>query len=315
MAGEKRQDMRRELEALRKKARGVFGAGAEEPGASDEAPASGSRRDLRRTPGNGRAADGDRGPAAPAPRRRGPPGPLEALVPGDIHRTASGSLWRIRKCAETIWPRAGDIHREYIEVLASPGPAPAGRGVLEELKAVRSGDICYLDLETTGLRNSPLFLVGLMYSEGESLVIDQLFARDYTEERAVVELAGVLLSGFPMLVTFNGERFDVPFLAERTAYSGLPFARPRAHLDLLPVSRSILAGRTPNHRLQTLERFVLGRKRVGDIPGCDIPPAYHEFVRTGDAADMSAVIHHNRLDLLSMLELVTVYLGHAGETG
>ena len=54
--------------------------------------------------------------------------------------------------------------------------------------------------------------------------------------------------------------------------------------------------------------FILGRKRTGDIPGREIPAAYHEFVRTKDARKMAAVIHHNRLDLLSMMELVTAYL-------
>jgi uncharacterized protein YprB with RNaseH-like and TPR domain len=55
---------------------------------------------------------------------------------------------------------------------------------------------------------------------------------------------------------------------------------------------------------------VLGRKRAGDIPGSEIPGAYHEFVRTGDARRMAAVIHHNRLDLLSMLELIVVYMNN-----
>jgi uncharacterized protein YprB with RNaseH-like and TPR domain len=71
-----------------------------------------------------------------------------------------------------------------------------------------------------------------------------------------------------------------------------------------------MKGKTPNNRLQTLERFVLGRKRTGDIPGSEIPGAYHDFVRSGDARQMAAVIHHNRLDLLSMMELITVYLSN-----
>jgi uncharacterized protein YprB with RNaseH-like and TPR domain len=93
-------------------------------------------------------------------------------------------------------------------------------------------------------------------------------------------------------------------------FHNLPVVIPRSHVDLLPVSRSLMKGRTPDHRLQTLEKFVLGRRRTGDIPGSEIPAAYHDFVRNRDARKMAAVIHHNRLDLLSMMDLITVYLNN-----
>ena len=35
--------------------------------------------------------------------------------------------------------------------------------------------------------------------------------------------------------------------------------------------------------MQTLEQAICGRRRRGDIPGRDIPLAYHDFVRSGDA--------------------------------
>jgi uncharacterized protein YprB with RNaseH-like and TPR domain len=77
---------------------------------------------------------------------------------------------------------------------------------------------------------------------------------------------------------------------------------------LAPLARAVVGGKTPNHRLQTLEAHFCKRKRIGDIPGAEIPSAYHEFVRTHDAKNMANVIHHNRLDLVTMLQLVTVFL-------
>jgi uncharacterized protein YprB with RNaseH-like and TPR domain len=81
----------------------------------------------------------------------------------------------------------------------------------------------------------------------------------------------------------------------------------------LPLARSVVGGTTPNHRLQTLEMHFCKRKRVGDIAGAEIPGAYHEFVRTQDAKDMANVIHHNRLDLVTMLQLVTIFLSRQAE--
>jgi uncharacterized protein YprB with RNaseH-like and TPR domain len=53
-----------------------------------------------------------------------------------------------------------------------------------------------------------------------------------------------------------------------------------------------------------LEALICGRLRDSDIPGDQIPDAYHEFVRTGNAAEMAEVIHHNLLDLVTMADLL-----------
>ncbi len=279
----KKSDLKNELDALKRKAQGSFGL----------IPPLGS--DIFMAPGE-----------VGAPARSGS---LQDLVPGESSSCSEGEFYRIRRPAADLWEEAGRILSEYLETLAniSFDLDPALRP-LSILGAVPAGDVCYLDLETTGLSNTPLFLVGLIYIEGEDLLVDQLFARDYTEEVSILRFLPGLMRRFPVLVTFNGERFDIPFLLERMSYHKIALEIPRSHIDLLPVSRALVGRRSPNHKLQTLERFVLGRKRVGDIAGKLIPGAYHEFVRTRDAGRMADVIHHNRLDLLSMVELVTVYL-------
>ncbi len=304
-------DLKNELQRLKERARGVFGgrkAPAPEVPPVPEAPEQeeGALSDRPSKPQAPVLADI---PVTDEQIFTEPhPGTIEVLVPGMEVETPAGVFWRVRESAGRIWERGTATHGEYIEALASaPAKLPAGCRPLQALISSPAG-VVYLDLETTGLRNTPLFLVGIMYSDGDDLIVDQFFARDYTEERAVLSFVSGLLDSRDVLVTFNGNTFDVPFLVDRMTFHHLPMGMPRSHVDLLPVSRSLMKGRTPNNRLQTLERFVLGRKRTGDIPGSEIPGAYHEFVRTGDARQMAAVIHHNRLDLLSMMELITVYL-------
>jgi uncharacterized protein YprB with RNaseH-like and TPR domain len=53
----------------------------------------------------------------------------------------------------------------------------------------------------------------------------------------------------------------------------------------------------------TLERHILGRNRIGDVPGWEVPCIYHEFVHTKDARRMRGVLRHNLVDVLSMAEL------------
>jgi uncharacterized protein YprB with RNaseH-like and TPR domain len=80
--------------------------------------------------------------------------------------------------------------------------------------------------------------------------------------------------------------------------------RPRlVHCDLLHHARRRWGGKLPDCRLQTLERHILRRRRSNDIPGRDIPAVYHDFVRTSDAWLIRAVLHHNALDLVTLLQL------------
>jgi uncharacterized protein YprB with RNaseH-like and TPR domain len=288
----RRGDLKRELEALKKKAEGAF------------------RREKQRFE------------LRPPEAKR-----IHEAVPGEIVPHAGGEFYRVLTDASAVWPTADAFYCEYIEALASPSFAEAvALEALRPLVGVKSSEVCYLDIETTGLSSAPLFLIGLMYERGGRarggaegaggasgvgecrLTLDQLFARDYSEEETVLRYLKKLMGAFRVLVTFNGVSFDVPFIQERMAMHRIRAWKPETHIDLLPLARCVVGPKTPNHKLQTLEAYLCKRKRVGDIKGADIPEAYHEYVRTGNAKDMATIFHHNRLDLVTMLQLVTIFL-------
>lgn len=166
------------------------------------------------------------------------------------------------------------------------------------------GDLMFIDLETTGLAGTPLFLIGTMGWEDSSLVVRQYFARNYAEEAAVISLFLDGTANKKLLVSFNGKSFDMPYVRVRAIANGIPFEVDLRHLDLLHVSRRVWRGRLPDCRLQTLERLVCGRTRYGDIPGSEIPQAYHDYVRTGDARLMVECLRHNMLDLVTLADLI-----------
>ena len=66
--------------------------------------------------------------------------------------------------------------------------------------------------------------------------------------------------------------------------------------------------------LVSLERQVLGARRAGDVAGPEIPARYFQFVRSGDARPLAAVLDHNRLDLLALAGL-TARLVHLVRSG
>lgn len=175
---------------------------------------------------------------------------------------------------------------------------------LTDPAALSPDDFIFMDVESTGLSNSPLFLIGVMVWKDGGFEARQFFARNYAEERAVISLFLDLCATKKVLVTFNGKSFDFPFIRARAAATGIPFAIDPLHLDMLHVCRRIWKRRLPDCKLQTLETFICDRPRYGDIPGAEIPDAYHAYVRTDDAWQMVQVLKHNMLDLITMADLM-----------
>jgi uncharacterized protein YprB with RNaseH-like and TPR domain len=166
-------------------------------------------------------------------------------------------------------------------------------------------DVLFVDLETTGLRNTPVFLIGAMVWTESGLSVRQYFARSLAEEAAILSIFAELLSPATWLVTFNGKSFDWPFTQARAFHHGVDVPFHGTHVDLLHVGRRAWGDSLPNCKLQTLERFICDRTRVGDIPSSQIPDAYHRFTRTGDASQMASVLEHNALDLITLADLIT----------
>ncbi len=260
--------------------------------------------------------------AAAAGRLRGPL-PLAEACPGEpvLVRAGEGQVeyYLIRRTLVQVAPQCVEIGRQYAAVMKgvrqrfSEDDALSASPAVCHLADCAGEDILFMDTETCGLSGAMIFLVGMMrYVDGQ-LVFEQCFARDYSQELAVLEAFMVRYNTAGLLVTFNGKSFDMSLIRERSAFHGIELpSREPPHLDLLHECRRRWKSDVPNCKLQTLERLVCGRCRVGDIPGADIPDAYHRFVATGDARQVADIIHHNLLDLLTMAQLVTAVLTGSG---
>jgi uncharacterized protein YprB with RNaseH-like and TPR domain len=174
-------------------------------------------------------------------------------------------------------------------------------------------DTVFLDIETTGLwASQPLFLIGLLYYRKGKLWFNQFFARHYREEKAVLAAAHEMLQDFKIIVTFNGKRFDVPYITGRSVEHRLFYNYPHHQVDLLYHARRRYSGTLPDCRLVTLEEHLLNFRREGDIPGYLIPETYHRFAQRQDIELIRPILEHNRLDLLAMARLFEV-VKHDGE--
>jgi len=233
--------------------------------------------------------------------------PLEELVQGMRIENARGEFF-LAESGVHLEIRHGDVPLSRLELL-DPAVVPVLTGE-PELEGFDLRQAVFLDTETTGLAGgagTAAFLIGVGFVQGSRFVVRQYFMRDYHEEAALLEALAEELHGFPYLVTFNGKMFDVPLLDARYRLNRGRFPLAGVpHLDLLHPARRLWKLRLDSCRLQSLEVELLGLRRVGDIPGEQIPGIYFDWVRRRDARALARVFDHNRQDIISLAALAVL---------
>lgn len=164
-------------------------------------------------------------------------------------------------------------------------------------------DFVLIDIETLGMFQRPIILLGLARVRGDGIRVEQFLLRRIDEEPAA--LAGLLdhLGGRRAFVTFNGRTFDVPYIRERLAYYGIRANLEGPHFDVLHFSRRAWRDCVPDCKLTTLERCFLGIEREDDVPSAMVPEFYESYMRTGNPGPLVPIVEHNRRDLLTLASL------------
>lgn len=169
-----------------------------------------------------------------------------------------------------------------------------------------TSNMLFMDIETLGLKEVPLILIGVAETSEDGLIINQYLLRDLKEEKAV-------LNGFlshqdkdKVYVTFNGRSFDVPFIRSRMRYHHIKDRINSQHLDLLHFSRRQWKDQLPNCKLQTLEKKFFGVERIDDVPSSKVPEFYLTYRETGNIGPLVPIIEHNREDVVTLAKILSL---------
>jgi hypothetical protein len=230
-----------------------------------------------------------------------------AQLPFVCRETRAGPLWQ-RNETLTGGHRIGTVP---LERLAAADPAVLAELALDPrvAGAAPSGWL-FLDTETTGLAGAGTlaFLVGMAsLDQRRGAELEQLLLREPGQERPLLERVLERFHEATLIISFNGKAFDRPLLEGRLVMNRLPRLPERPHLDLLHVARRLHRDRLGRCSLKRLESRVLGFDRGPDIEGSEVAAIYAHFLRSEDAAGISAVVAHNLWDVASMLALVGLY--------
>lgn len=259
----------------------------------------------------------------PVPKATKPTKQSPLLPTGEVVANDAGEHLLISVPVEKLWPTGPGLVAARHEHLLSlqqaqvmsetspagqPSPKKLSPQVIDMPRLLDAFPqrCVMLDLETCGLGGASIFLTGLLRSVDQVLTVELLLARTYAEEQAMLESLWQRVAETDVLVTYNGKSFDWPTVLDRSRRHLIHRRRTLAaphHVDMLHHARRRWKGHLPDCKLQTIERQVCRRRRTGDIPGSQIPAAYDQFVRTGQTGEMEAILSHNAIDLVTLLDI------------
>jgi len=151
----------------------------------------------------------------------------------------------------------------------------------------------YLDIETTGLSPwySEITVVGIHFCDGDYTRFIQLVGEDITSDKILETLEGV-----NVLYTYNGSRFDLPFIYCRL---GINLVKLFSHRDLMyDCWRSNLYG-----GFKAVERRLGIQRRLKDIGGYEAVRLWWRYVNDYDKDALSTLLEYNKEDVLNLKAL------------
>jgi len=167
----------------------------------------------------------------------------------------------------------------------------------------RKEDFIILDIETMGLFNRPIILLGVAQVSAARISINQYFLQNIKEEAAALRGFLSQITKNNVFLTFNGRTFDIPYIRERLAYYRMKGDLENPHFDMLHFSRRAWREKLPNCRLTTLERYLFGIEREDDVPSALVPEFYETYLRSKNIGPLIPIIEHNQQDLITLANI------------
>jgi uncharacterized protein len=153
-----------------------------------------------------------------------------------------------------------------------------------------SDSVAFVDIETTGLsqHRDKITVVGI-YNGKES----KTYIRDINLDEIVEEF-----SKYKLLVSFNGARFDLPFI--KSEFPDIEFNQ--LHIDLMyPLRRIGYSG-----GLKNIEK-MLGISRSEDtegITGFDAVRLWKNYEKRGDQEALDILVKYNKEDIVNLKTII-----------
>ena len=153
----------------------------------------------------------------------------------------------------------------------------------------------YLDIETTGLSPTDCMVtvVGMYICNGDDTKITQLVGKDINTDSILEALNGV-----GKIYTYNGSRFDLPFI---NGCLGIDLNRIFPHRDLMYDcwQNNLYGG------LKAVERQLGIDRRLKDMNGWEAVKLWWKYVDSFDLEALNKLLEYNKEDVVNLQVLKT----------
>lgn len=171
--------------------------------------------------------------------------------------------------------------------------------------------LCVLDIEATGLdpRKSKVVLMGLLTETETGVKATQFLAENHYEEDKVLMATLEFLrdNKIDYLITYNGLRYDIPFINTRLEQLNYDDKINLYDFDLYRFLRkcSILPNKLNSLSQTSVEDyFGINKDRKDTITGKENIALFNEYSLSGNSTVEKIILTHNREDIVQLYKLL-----------
>ena len=171
----------------------------------------------------------------------------------------------------------------------------------------------FYDIETTGLSRtgSFIYLIGAASYQSGRFVLTQWFAPAPSQEEELtacfMKALGLNEWNPDLLIQFNGNSFDQPFLEKRCGLYDIPC--PLSHIDSGDLYREIKPCKAflglPGLKQSQLERF-LGLSGRESVDGNACIRLYRKYIAAPESSLRQIMLKHNAEDLAGLMQVLSL---------
>lgn len=173
----------------------------------------------------------------------------------------------------------------------------------------RLEDILFVDIETTGFsaRTSCLYMIGCIYFEKDQIHLIQWFAQKPEEERSILLAFIQKCKSHQVLVHYNGNNFDIPYMKQKCKQYNLP--EPFSGMNGIDIYKRIMPYKKmlclENVKQKTVETY-LGIHREDTYNGGELIQIYKDYTVNPSEQSENLLLLHNADDMRGMLQLLPI---------
>ena len=171
------------------------------------------------------------------------------------------------------------------------------------------GNICYFDIETTGLsrQKNIIYLIGVVYQENKIYKSIQWFNDDGASEENIIRQFIDFIGDYQVLINYNGTSFDIPFVHERAKLYNIDFDTVSVQsfdlYKLVSKCRKFLS--LSDLKQKTIELF-LRIDRTDKYDGGTLINIYYKYLKDRDNEACRLLLLHNYDDICNLVKITDI---------